>query len=190
MLKSFLQIESKNLLIRFSRMKFFIAILFFFCLCNYGIAQEMNLNKEFLKIEEYLSVMEKTNVDVSEAPIKWHLLHILQVISGVINEAVNSNTDEFSSKSNIKWWFVSTFGKIPRGKVKAPDAVNPNFDITEEDIQIALENAKLSLSEWSKLEKNNFYVHHILLHLNKRKIKRFLKVHTRHHLRIISDIVK
>jgi phosphoribosyl-dephospho-CoA transferase len=113
----------------------------------------------------------------------------LQVINRVIDEAINSNPAEFNSKSNSKWWYVSTFGKIPRGKVKAPDVVNPSFDITKEDIKTTLEYARLSVSELSSLEKNNFYEHHVLLHLNKRKIKRFLKVHTRHHLRIINDII-
>ena len=150
----------------------------------------MKLDKEFLKIENYISVMEKSDKDVSKAPVKWHLLHLLQVIKGVIDNATSSDTVEFNSKSNLIWKYTSLFGKIPRGKITSPDVVNPKFDITEIEIRTTIDEAKLSVSQWSKLKKNNFYDHHILLHLNKRKIKRFLKVHTRHHLRIVRDITK
>jgi len=171
-------------------MKYLVTLLFFLFLNNVSIAQEMELNKEFLKIEAYLPAMENLNNNVSKAPIKWHLLHSLQVINNVIDEATNSDSKNFNSKSNFKWWYVSTFGKIPKGEVTAPDNANPKFNITNKDIKTALENAKLSLSKWSDLNKNNFYVHHVLLNLNKRKIKRFLKVHTRHHLRIVRDILE
>jgi len=167
-----------------------ITLIICFGVSNTSIAQEMELNSEFEKIENYIISMEELNSDESQAPIKWHLLHILQVINNVIDDAANSNTSDFKSKSNFKWWYVSTFGKIPKGKVKAPDVVNPNFDITEEEIRIALDNAKRSVSKWNQLKTNNFYKHHELLHLNKRKIKRFLTVHTRHHLRIVRNITK
>ncbi|MFT4536745.1 MAG: hypothetical protein ACI9P5_004122 [Saprospiraceae bacterium] len=167
-----------------------ITSIFSFVFNNEGAAQEIKLNKEFLKIEKYISMMEKSNDDVSRAPVKWHLLHSLQVINGVIDEAAKSNTVEFNSNSNFKWWYVSTIGKIPRGQVQAPDIVNPSFDITVKDVSTALDKAKLSVYEWTILKKNNFYAHHVLLHLNKHKIKRFLQVHTRHHLRIVRDITR
>ena len=176
--------------INLNLMKGVITLMIFFGLNNSIISQELELNKEFLSIEKYVSSMEELEEDISKAPVKWHLLHKLQVINGVVDIAANSNPEDFNSKSNFKWWYVATFGKIPRGQVKAPDVVNPSFDITEKDIKNALENAKLTASQWSNLEDNNFYQHHVLLDLNKRKIRRFLKVHTRHHLRIVRDITK
>jgi len=170
--------------------KYLNTLLLFLFLRSLSVAQEMKLDKEFLKIENYISVMEKSDKDVSKAPVKWHLLHLLQVIKGVIDNATSSDTVEFNSKSNLIWKYTSLFGKIPRGKITSPDVVNPKFDITEIEIRTTIDEAKLSVSQWSKLKKNNFYDHHILLHLNKRKIKRFLKVHTRHHLRIVRDITK
>ena len=170
-------------------MKYFIALSILLTPIAKVTAQEMNLTKEVLKIEKYLAVMDESNLSISEAPVKWHLLHALQVINGVIDEADTSNPDNFSSKSNFKWKYVSTFGKIPRGQVKAPDAVNPSFTISEKDLRDELDKAKLSLTTWQNLQKNNYYDHHVLLHLNKRKIRRFLKVHTRHHLRIVHDIL-
>jgi len=171
-------------------MKYLNTLSLFLLLSSFSIAQEMNLNKEFLKIENYISVMEKSEKEISKAPVKWHLLHLLQVIKGVIDNAASSDPAEFNSKSNLVWKYTSLFGKIPRGKITSPDVVNPKFEITEIEIRTAIEDAKLRVSQWGKLKQNNFYNHHILLHLNKRKIKRFLKVHTRHHLRIVRDITK
>ena len=170
-------------------MRFFITILIIFCSHHLVMSQAIDLNKEFLEIENAISVMEKTNPSVSQSPVKWHLLHLLGVINTVIDEASNSNEADYNPKSNFNWFYVSTFQKMPRGKVEAPDKVNPNLDISQKDIRTELENAKLSLSKWSDLNKNNFYEHHVLLHLNKSKLRKFLKIHTRHHLKIVRDII-
>ncbi|MGB5981993.1 MAG: hypothetical protein WBG46_07580 [Nonlabens sp.] len=171
-------------------MKHLIQIVFLICSSLMVSGQEIDLSKEFAQMEQYLSSIEISNSNVSEAPVKWHLLHSLQVINGVIDMAGKSDPDSFNSKTNIKWRYVSIFGKIPRGQVKAPDVVNPTFRISKKDIMNELNKAKLSLLDWKNLQKNSYYEHHVLLHLNKRKIRRFLKVHTRHHLKIIRDILK
>ncbi|GAL75017.1 hypothetical protein JCM19275_1056 [Nonlabens ulvanivorans] len=153
-------------------------------------AQELNLDKEFHKIESYLMVMDEANLEVSEAPVKWHLFHSLQVINGVLKEAEHSNPDEYNSKTNFQWRFVSVFNKIPRNKVTAPDKVNPSYNITKKQILEELKKARKSIEGWRDLEKNNFYKHAVLMNLNKRKIRKFLRVHSRHHLKIIQDILK
>lgn len=154
------------------------------------VSQEEPISEELALIEHYINVMDIVNEDVSGAPIKWHLLHMLQVINGVYAEAEKSNPNTYNSKTNLKWRYTSIFGKIPRGYVKAPNNVNPTYDISEKDIREELEKAKLSLKAWNTLQKNSYYNHHILLHLNKRKIKRFYKVHTKHHLKIVRDILR
>ncbi|MCZ4408802.1 DUF1569 domain-containing protein [Cryomorphaceae bacterium 1068] len=167
-------------------------IAFFIFLFSYSIAtaQEVDLTDEFLQLEEYLTVMDSLNESVSQAPVKWHLLHLLQVINGTMATATHSDPDGFESKSSFEWFYVSTTGKIPRGVGKAPDAVNPSFDISEDDIRIELEAAKLSLMQWSDLDDDNYFRHPVFLDLNKRKLKKFLKIHTRHHLHIVEDIVE
>lgn len=165
---------------------------FFIFLFSYSIAtaQEVDLTDEFLQLEEYMTVMDVSNASVSKAPVKWHLLHLLQVINGVMAVATHSDPNGFESKSSFEWFYVSTFGKIPRGKGKAPDAVNPSFEINEDDIRIELEAAKLSLTQWSNLDEDNYFRHPVFLDLNKRKLKKFVKIHTRHHLHIVKDIVE
>jgi hypothetical protein len=167
-------------------------IAFFIFLFSYSIAtaQEVDLTDEFLQLEEYITVMDKSSESVSAAPVKWHLLHLLQVINGVVASASQSDPEGYESKSSFEWFYVSTTGKIPRGVGKAPASVNPSFDISENDIRTALEAAKLSLIQWSNLDNKNYFSHPVFLDLNKRKLKKFLKIHTRHHLLIVEDIVE
>jgi len=153
-------------------------------------AQQSLLEHQLQQVENYLPLFEKSNDEVSEAPVKWHLLHALKVINATYNEALSSKSANYNRASNFKWWYVSTFGKIPRGTVRAPDTMNPSFDIKKTEIISELNIVKVNLKNWDSLQKNNFYDHAILLNLNKRKLKRFLKVHTKHHLKIIRDIVE
>lgn len=171
-------------------MKHRIAIFIFLFSYSIATAQKVDLTDEFLQLEEYMTAMDVLDTSVSKAPVKWHLLHSLQLINGVVAIATRSDPDEYVSKSSFEWFYVSTTGKIPRGVGKAPAAVNPSFDISEEDIRKGLEAAKLSLTQWSKLEDDNYFSHPVFLDLNKRKLKKFLKIHTRHHLRIVADIVE
>ena len=165
----------------------FIALLSSATISN---AQQIDLNEELAQIEIRIALMETSDTTVSAAPVKWHLLHMLQVINAVYDEALASNPNEYDSKSNIQWFYISTFQKIPRGKVTAPDRVNPSFDISEKEIRTELAKTRERLAKWSSLEKNNYFNHFILLHLNKRKLPKFLKVHTRHHLGIVNDIIE
>lgn len=77
-------------------MKYFIVLLILLNSNSIVIAQEMKLTKEVLKIEEYISRIDESNENISNAPAKWHLLHSLQVITGVIEEATNPNPDNFN----------------------------------------------------------------------------------------------
>jgi len=153
-------------------------------------AQILDLDKELNQIESYLSSMDKINVEVSKAPVKWHLYHSLKVINGVLKEAQNSIPEEYNPKTNRQWRYVSIFNKIPRNKVTAPSKVNPSYNIQKDQIIAELQKARKSIEGWSDLEKNNFYKHAVLANLNKRKIKKFLRVHSRHHLKIVKDILK
>ncbi len=175
---------------QFLRASYLLVLVLITCNSSKLNAQELNLNKELNQIEFYLADMDNANLEVSEAPVKWHLYHSLKVINGVLKEAENSNPEDYNSKTNRQWMYISLFNKIPRNKVTAPDKVNPSYDIKKDQILSELKKARKSIAGWSDLEKNNFYKHAVLANLNKRKIKKFLRVHSRHHLKIVNDILK
>jgi len=164
-----------------------LIVLFFY---SSSFASSFNLNKEFSQIEDYLEQREVINNSISKAPVKWHLLHMLQLINAVYRSVEQSKVADYNPKFSPVWMIVSSTGRIPRGRAKAPKSLNPTYDISEKDILTELEKAKQTLKKWDQLQKNNYFQHPVFNALNKRKTKRFIKIHTRHHLRIIKDILK
>lgn len=81
-------------------------------------------------------------------------------------------------------------GAFPRGKAKAPRQVLPEGEIILNDLIDQLALAKKNLAGFNSLDQNNYFEHPYFNQLNKIQAKRLLEVHTKHHLKIIKDIMK
>ena len=149
-----------------------------------------SLNNLLLQLENHIPNLEKTNSRVSNSTIGWQIDHCLLVINGVIGQVEISNPTEFKSKFNFNRFMVFTTGKIPRGKIRAPKVVTP-FDVaTAEELKSKIEIAKNNISKLNNLPKNSFFKHPFLSNLNLKQTEKFLAIHTKHHLKIIEDILK
>ncbi len=132
----------------------------------------------------------KTKYAISKSSVGWHLQHSLQVIE-VITEAVKR-----SDPTLYKWRFhflrtlIFFIGRIPRGKISAPDSVRPpgEFDLLK--IKTDFIATKANVQQLGILPKNCFFKHPYFENLNVRQTFIFLKIHTKHHLHIINDILK
>ena len=127
------------------------------------------LHKILLQLENHIPNLEKTNSRVSNSTIGWQIDHCLLVINGVIG---------------------FTTGKIPRGKIRAPKMVTPISIATAEELNSNIEIAKNKVSKLNNLPKNSFFKHPFLSDLNVKQTEKFLAIHTKHHLKIIEDILK
>ncbi len=148
------------------------------------------LNALLLETESYFSFQEALDHDVSKASVGWHLAHSFKVINEVCTSLKLSKPENFSSQFNLKREVVFALGSFPRGKAKAPKVVIPEGDITSVNLLKDLQTARKNLSEFDSLEENNYFEHPYFNQLNKIHAKRLLEVHTKHHLKIIKDIVK
>lgn len=142
------------------------------------------------QLENHISNFEKTNSKISSSTIGWQIDHCLLVINGIIGQLEISNPDEFQSKFNFNRLIVFTSGKIPRGKIRAPKVVTPIEVATVEDLKSKIEIAKNKVSKLNNLPKNSFFKHPFLSDLNVKQAEKFLFLHTKHHLKIIEDILK
>jgi hypothetical protein len=92
--------------------------------------------------------------------------------------------------NSILTWFVLLTGRIPRGRGKAPKVTLPErtgFKGLEEEIEAEkAELRALTVDAIRRFEMN----HPGFGRLNGRQWLRFLSIHRRHHLRIISDIAR
>jgi hypothetical protein len=143
-----------------------------------------------LQLESYISNLDKSNSKVSNSTIGWQIDHSLLVINGIIGQLEISNPNEFQPKWNLPKFIVFTTGKIPRGKAKAPKMVIPNHIATQEELKIKLETAKNNVLKLDTFSENSFFNHPFFNDLNVKQTKKFLVIHTKHHLKIIQDILR
>ena len=150
----------------------------------------MLLNKELIEFEQFIDKYDQQKQSVSAVNIAWHLDHSLKVINGVCGMLKKSKPSDYQWKFNHIQLIVFTLNFFPRGKAKSPKAVLPPDNISKEDIKAQLKKAKEELNSIINLPANSHFQHPYFGALNLKRTKKFLKLHTIHHLKICRDIVK
>lgn len=151
----------------------------------------MNQLQELLnQLENHIPNHEKINTTISQSTVGWQLDHSLLVINGIIEHLKNSDPKSYQWKFNWIRTYIKIINKIPRGKGKAPKVVQPTESSTIEMLNIKLEAAKKSITELEILNPNSHFKHPYFGVLNLKTTIWFLKLHTKHHIKIIEDILK
>ena len=143
-----------------------------------------------LQLESHISNFEKTNPKVSNSTVGWQIDHCLLVINGIIGQIEISDPLKYQPKWTFPKFMVFTTGKIPRGKAKAPKVVIPTQVATQEKLIAKLAAAKNNVLKLDTFSENQFFNHPFFKDLNVKQTKKFLTIHTKHHLKIIEDILK
>ena len=148
------------------------------------------LTSELHYIENHLDFRDRLDVNVSKAPIGWHLDHVLLVINGIYQRMDSSDVNQYKKEFNLSRSLVFTMNKIPRGRGESPKSVRPSDNISKEDILEHLTLAKKKVIQFDSLPENSFFEHPYFGLLNRKQAKKFVKIHTNHHLDIVKDILK
>ena len=154
-----------------------------------GSAQS-ELAAELDRIEGYFAQRDSMATDVSAVDVAWHLDHALKVIIGIYAELDASEPADYTSSFSGVRTLVFTLGRMPRGVGKSPESVLPPDLILTEDLQQQLATARSLLPKFTELGPKQHYDHYFFGVLNRKRAVRFLRIHTRHHLRIVRDIIK
>ncbi|MEM1260017.1 MAG: DUF1569 domain-containing protein [Bacteroidota bacterium] len=147
------------------------------------------LDKQLLEVEKYFAQRDIQNATVSQANVAWHLDHTLKTINRITENLRASNPEKYSSKFNMQRIVVHTSGIIPRGAAQSPKSVRPPDTILLDSLRLQLAQARQNLSTISSLDENAFFAHPVFDHLDRDQTRRFLEIHTNHHLKIIKDIL-
>jgi hypothetical protein len=147
------------------------------------------LDKELRSITSLTNKGDVLNKNVSMATVSWHLQHSLMVINKICEAIQASDPKKFKGKFNLKRSIVFSLNKIPRGKGKSPKQVRPDENISKLSIEKHMTEAHKNLITLETLHKNAYFQHPFFGDLNLKNTKRFLRLHTRHHLKIIEDIL-
>ncbi len=142
------------------------------------------------ELETKIPHREKINTTVSAGSVGWHIHHCLLVGLQIIQAVEKSNPENYSWKFNISKTLVYTLNKIPRGKAKAPESVQPKEQMTEGEMQLTFELLKTRLQVLETLHPNHYFKHPFFGNLNVKATIKMLKLHTKHHIGIINDIIK
>jgi len=153
------------------------------------IVNTVVLENNLKQIENYIPDYEKINPAISKANVAWHLDHNLKVINAVITNMKASDVTLFRNNFSFLGKVFFTLGFFPKGKAKAPKHVMPPEIIVKEDIIKQLMEAIENIKEIDKLSKNSYFRHPLFGHIPKRRVVRFLNIHTNHHLKIIKNIL-
>ena len=146
--------------------------------------------EELEDLKKYIEQEDKSNSDVSAAGTYWHLDHIFQVITRISKALIKSDPEEFRGKFKPNWAVIRTAGKIPRGVGRAPKSVQPETEKNASELLEDLANAKSIIERVHTLDKKAHFIHPVFGTLDLKNTLKFLKIHTKHHLKIIDDILK
>ena len=146
------------------------------------------IQKEIEELEQMITHCNRVNRKVSQVSAGWHIDHSLQVINMVCKLLINSDPTAYKWSFNFVRSAIFLLNFIPRGKGSAPQSVTPQGEILEETLYSQLEKAKKQSMDTIDLPGDSHFDHPYFGMLDLQMTKKFLLIHTRHHLKIIRDI--
>lgn len=142
------------------------------------------------ELETKIPHSEKLNPTISGGSVGWHIHHSLLVGLQIIKAVEKSDPKNYRWKFNLNKSFVYTLNKIPRGKAKAPESVRPKEQLDAVVMKQHMELLKNRLPVLDTLHPNNYFKHPYFGNLNVKATIKMLMLHTKHHIRIINDIIR
>lgn len=150
------------------------------------MTKELNLLID--QLESHISDFEKTNAAVSTATVGWQIDHSLIMINVIADQIKKSNPDDYKWRFNALRAFFKIANKFPRGKARAPKSVRPMETASIEDLRSKLVLAKNNCADLASLSARSYFTHPIFGKLNLKQTIWFLRLHTKHHLKIIEEM--
>jgi len=148
------------------------------------------LEKELKEVVRQIEHHKLLNKDVSSGSVGWHLDHVLLVVKSIYGQMESSDSKLYKSKFNLIRTLVFATNNIPRGKGKSPDRVRPKNDISKAEILEHLKLVQELVDKFDTLPKRSYFDHPYFGMLHREQAKKFIRIHTTHHLKIIRDILK
>jgi len=151
----------------------------------------MLLAEEMEYIKSRIPHYEVKAESVSKATTGWQLDHSMRVLCGVVGALKYSEPKEYKWKFSLPRTYVFMRGGIPRGAGRVPKEVKKSEEpISVESLQEMYEKSMKRLKELEQFSSNQFFKHPLFGDLKLKKSKRFIEIHTRHHILIVRDIEK
>lgn len=142
------------------------------------------------QLQSKMPFKDRANIQVSDREAAWHIAHSLKVIYQIARVVEDSDPSQYRWKFNRARSIVFLFNHIPRGKGKSPKSVIPSENMTPQEFEQEFEKARNAILALEKLEPKKYFTHPYFGMLHLKSSKKFIALHTQHHLKIIDDILK
>lgn len=150
----------------------------------------MNHENILISLERAIPEADKSNTKISARGVDWHLDHSLKIINSICSALIQSDPKNYRPKFNLIKWYILLRGSIPRGKAPSPKPFNNKERIDVSQLPELLAGAKEKIKAIENLDPNAHFAHPMFGDLNLEQAKKFINIHTKHHLDIIDDILK
>lgn len=147
------------------------------------------LTKQLHQLESYLPFYSTVNPAVSSASVGWHIEHSLLVIKQITATVAQSDPALFERKFNFTRSWVFLLNYFPRGKANAPNTVLPGAALDLNKLEESIAQTYHAINYLKDCQPNQYFMHPFFGALNQEQTIRFLGIHTKHHLKIIQDIL-
>jgi len=90
----------------------------------------------------------------------------------------------------VPWSIVFASGRIPRGRAKSPDPAVPSEGVTEDELRVLLDESGRQLEAARAAPPDAWFRHFAFGVLDRDRTLKFIRIHNRHHLRIVQDTLR
>lgn len=147
-----------------------------------------DLERSIARLQAHLIDAGLSAPSVSAVPVAWHIEHALLVIQKISGSLVRSDPGDYRWKFHGARTLLFTLGRFPRGRGKAPEAVQP-APAESKDWDALFDRTRSAVRNLEGAHPGQFFVHPALGALHRKHTFILLDLHSRHHLAIIRDIV-
>jgi hypothetical protein len=150
----------------------------------------MNRNDYSLdRMREAIAHAEVVAPSVSAWSVGMHVNHCCLAMIGTCRVLEKSTAPPPPSRPPLIRVVVFTTGRFIRGRAQSPERALPRADIPVAELTSLLEEAERQVAAAGNLEAGRWFKHFMFGVLKRDDALQFLRIHNRHHLRIVSDIV-
>lgn len=129
------------------------------------------------------------NEKISAWTVGMQIEHCLKSTIGICKAITNSEPYRGKIKKGLIRRIIFLTGMIPRGRGKAPAAAIPDEQTTESELWELMEKATLLVQKAAEFDSACWWEHFVFGVMQRDEALKFIAIHNRHHLKIISDIV-
>jgi hypothetical protein len=115
--------------------------------------------------------------------------HCLKATNGICRALVHSKPSPAKTKKGVVRRMIFQTGMIPRGRGRAPETSRPAEATSEAALVELLAQARVAVQDAAATDDHCWWQHNALGIMQRDEALRFIEIHNRHHLKIISDIL-